>query len=95
MCVATPSIGLLFFSLFSPYVLLLIPSMSLHFNEVAQDIDGAGNYLLLTHNHVAQLSSCCSYRNRRAPPPAWVLYHSFSISKDNCLYIVSEIQPQM
>ncbi|KAM7335070.1 hypothetical protein ACRRTK_005547 [Alexandromys fortis] len=65
------------------------------FLKVAQDIDGAGNYLLLTHNHVAQLSSYCSYRNRRAPPPAWVLYHSFSISKDNCLYIVSEIQPQM
>lgn len=80
---------------FFPYVLLLIPSMYLYFNEVAQDIDGAGNYLLLTHNHVAQLSSYCSYRNRRAPPPAWVLYHSFSISKDNCLYIVSEIQPQM
>ncbi|XP_012974710.1 ATP-dependent RNA helicase DQX1 isoform X3 [Mesocricetus auratus] len=67
------------------------------FLKVAQDIDGSGNYLLLTHKHVAQLSSCCCYRSRRAPaqPPAWVLYHSFSISKDNCLYIVSEIQPQM
>lgn len=71
--------------------------MSLPFNEVARDTDGSGNYLLLTHKHVAQLSPHCCYRSRRAParPPPWVLYHSFSISKDNCLSIVSEIQPQM
>uniref|UniRef100_A0A8C0ZM79 ATP-dependent RNA helicase homolog DQX1 n=1 Tax=Castor canadensis TaxID=51338 RepID=A0A8C0ZM79_CASCN len=68
-----------------------------YFLKVARDTDGTGNYLLLTHKHVAQLSSYCCYRNRRAPakPPSWVLYHSFSISKDNCLSIVSEIQPQM
>ncbi|KAL2774098.1 ATP-dependent RNA helicase DQX1 [Daubentonia madagascariensis] len=68
-----------------------------YFLKVARDTDGAGNYLLLTHKHVAQLSSCCCYRSRRAParPPPWVLYHNFSISKDNCLSIVSEIQPQM
>ncbi|XP_008822960.1 ATP-dependent RNA helicase DQX1 [Nannospalax galili] len=68
-----------------------------YFLKVARDTDGTGNYLLLTNKHVAQLSSYCCYRNRRAParPPPWVLYHSFSISKDNCLSIVSEIQPQM
>ncbi|KAM5227410.1 ATP-dependent RNA helicase DQX1 [Ctenodactylus gundi] len=68
-----------------------------YFLKVARDTDGTGNYLLLTHKHVAQLSPQCCYRNRRAParPPPWVLYHSFSISKDNCLSIVSEIQPQM
>ncbi|XP_004691620.1 PREDICTED: ATP-dependent RNA helicase DQX1 [Condylura cristata] len=68
-----------------------------YFLKVAQDTDGTGNYLLLTHKHVAQLSPHCCYRNRRAParPPQWVLYHNFSISKDNCLSIVSEIQPQM
>nr|XP_004668314.2 ATP-dependent RNA helicase DQX1 [Jaculus jaculus] len=68
-----------------------------YFLKVARDTDGTGNYLLLTHKHVAQLSSYCCYQNRRAPtrPPPWVLYHSFSISKDNCLSIVSEIQPQM
>ncbi|XP_066123570.1 ATP-dependent RNA helicase DQX1 isoform X2 [Saccopteryx bilineata] len=68
-----------------------------YFLKVAQDTDGTGNYLLLTHKHVAQLSPYCCYRSRRAParPPPWVLYHSFSISKDNCLSIVSEIQPQM
>ncbi|XP_045359970.2 ATP-dependent RNA helicase DQX1 isoform X1 [Camelus bactrianus] len=67
------------------------------FLKVARDTDGTGNYLLLTHKHVAQLSPNCCYRSRRAParPPPWVLYHNFSISKDNCLSIVSEIQPQM
>ncbi|XP_028373010.1 ATP-dependent RNA helicase DQX1 [Phyllostomus discolor] len=71
--------------------------LSGYFLKVAQDIDGTGNYLLLTHKHVAQLSPHCCYRSRRAParPPPWVLYHNFSISKDNCLSIVSEIQPQM
>ncbi|XP_051692891.1 ATP-dependent RNA helicase DQX1 isoform X2 [Oryctolagus cuniculus] len=71
--------------------------LSGYFLQVARDTDGTGNYLLLTHKHVAQLSSYCCYRNRRAParPPPWVLYHTFSISKDNCLSIVSEIQPQM
>ncbi|KAI5145733.1 ATP-dependent RNA helicase DQX1 [Manis pentadactyla] len=68
-----------------------------YFLKVARDTDGTGNYLLLTHKHVAQLSPYCCYRSRRAPAglPPWVLYHSFSISKDNCLSIVSEIQPQM
>ncbi|XP_045644324.1 ATP-dependent RNA helicase DQX1 [Ursus americanus] len=67
-----------------------------YFLKVARDTDGTGNYLLLTHKHVAQLSPYCCYRNRRSPArPPWVLYHSFSISKDNCLSIVSEIQPQM
>ncbi|XP_039708632.1 ATP-dependent RNA helicase homolog DQX1 [Pteropus medius] len=71
--------------------------LSGYFLKVAQDTDGTGNYLLLTHKHVAQLSPYCCYRSRRAParPPSWVLYHNFSISKDNCLSIVSEIQPQM
>ncbi|XP_035128051.2 ATP-dependent RNA helicase homolog DQX1 isoform X2 [Callithrix jacchus] len=70
-----------------------------YFLKVARDTDGTGNYLLLTHNHVAQLSSYCCYRSRShgapARPPPWVLYHNFTISKDNCLSIVSEIQPQM
>lgn len=71
--------------------------LSGYFLKVARDTDGTGNYLLLTHKHVAQLSPHCVYRNRRTPaqPPTWVLYHRFSISKDNCLCIVSEIQPEM
>ncbi|KAM6440303.1 ATP-dependent RNA helicase DQX1 [Liasis olivaceus] len=65
------------------------------FLKVARDIDGSGNYLLLTHKHLAQLPPSCCYRLRRPPPrpPSWVLYHEFTISQDNCLRIVSEIQP--
>ncbi|KAJ7327312.1 hypothetical protein JRQ81_017071 [Phrynocephalus forsythii] len=67
------------------------------FLKVARDIDGSGNYLLLTHKHLAQLPPTCCYRLRRPPPrpPLWVLYHEFTISQDNCLNIVSEIQPEM
>uniref|UniRef100_A0A8C7A3I6 DEAD-box helicase OB fold domain-containing protein n=1 Tax=Nothoprocta perdicaria TaxID=30464 RepID=A0A8C7A3I6_NOTPE len=68
-----------------------------YFLKVARDIDGSGNYVMLTHKHVAHLSPGCCYLLRRPPPrpPPWVLYHEFTISQDNCLRIVSEIQPQM
>lgn len=48
------------------------------------DTDGTGNYLLLTHKHVAQLSPHTAATEAllgSARPPLWVLYHSFSISK--------------
>ncbi|XP_032079752.1 ATP-dependent RNA helicase DQX1 [Thamnophis elegans] len=66
------------------------------FLKVARDIDGSGNYLLLTHKHLAQLPPSCCYRLRRPSPrpPSWVLYHDFTISQDNCLRIVSEIPPE-
>ncbi|XP_028918529.1 ATP-dependent RNA helicase DQX1 [Ornithorhynchus anatinus] len=68
-----------------------------YFLKVARDTDGAGNYVLLTHKHVAQLSPSCCYRNRRPParPPPWVIYHTFSVSRDNCLSVVSAVQPRM
>uniref|UniRef100_A0A8C4YQU6 DEAQ-box RNA dependent ATPase 1 n=2 Tax=Gopherus evgoodei TaxID=1825980 RepID=A0A8C4YQU6_9SAUR len=68
-----------------------------YFLKVARDIDGSGNYLMLTHKHVAHLPPHCCYVVRRPlpRPPPWVLYHEFTISQDNCLSVVSEIQPQM
>ncbi|NWH75519.1 DQX1 helicase, partial [Piaya cayana] len=68
-----------------------------YFLKVARDIDGSGNYVMLTHKHVAHLPASCCYLQRRPPqrPPTWVLYHEFTISQDNCLRVVSEIQPQM
>lgn len=67
------------------------------FLKVAHDVDGSGNYLLLTHRHVAHLHPFSSYLCRRPQlsPPSWVLYHDFTISYDNCICIVSEIHPQM
>ncbi|KAA0716225.1 ATP-dependent RNA helicase DQX1 [Triplophysa tibetana] len=67
------------------------------FLKVAHDVDGLGNYLLLTHRHVAHLHPFSSYLCRRPKlnPPSWVLYHDFTISHDNCICVVSEIHPQM
>ncbi|NXT94277.1 DQX1 helicase, partial [Anhinga rufa] len=68
-----------------------------YFLKVARDIDGSGNYVMLTHKHVAHLPPACCYLLQQPPQrlPPWVLYHEFTISQDNCLRVVSEIQPQM
>ncbi|GLD51868.1 ATP-dependent RNA helicase DQX1-like protein [Lates japonicus] len=67
------------------------------FLKVAHDVDGSGNYLLLTHRHVAHLHPFSSYLCRQPcpNPPNWVLYHEFTISRDNCIRIASEVHPQM
>lgn len=65
--------------------------------QVSHDVDGSGNYLLLTHRHVAHLHPFSSYLCRLPcpNPPSWVLYHEFTISRDNCIRIASEVHPQM
>ncbi|XP_031143130.1 ATP-dependent RNA helicase DQX1 [Sander lucioperca] len=67
------------------------------FLKVAHDVDGSGNYLLLTHRHVSHLHPFSSYLCRQPcpNPPSWVLYHEFTISCDNCIRIASEVHPQM
>lgn len=67
------------------------------FLKVAHDVDGSGNYLLLTHRHVAHLHPFSSYlcRRPRPGPPSWVLYHDFTISHDNCIRVASEVHPHM
>ncbi|KAJ8287226.1 hypothetical protein GJAV_G00049090 [Gymnothorax javanicus] len=67
------------------------------FLRVARDVDGLGNYLLLTHRHIANLHPFSSYLCRRPlpAPPSWVLYHEFTISHDNCIRTASEIHPRM
>ncbi|XP_038827056.1 ATP-dependent RNA helicase DQX1-like [Salvelinus namaycush] len=67
------------------------------FLKVAHDVDGSGNYLLLTHRHVAHLHPFSSYlcRRPRPNPPSWVLYHEFTISHDNCVRTASEVHPHM
>ncbi|TNN29850.1 putative pre-mRNA-splicing factor ATP-dependent RNA helicase DHX32 [Liparis tanakae] len=67
------------------------------FLKVAHDVDGSGNYLLLTHRHVAHLHPFSSYLCRRPcpRPPSWVLYHEFTVSRDNCIRIASEVHPHM
>ncbi|XP_026888354.2 ATP-dependent RNA helicase DQX1 isoform X2 [Electrophorus electricus] len=67
------------------------------FLKVAHDVDGLGNYLLLTHRHVAHMHPFSTYmcRQPRPSPPAWVLYHDFTISHDNCICTASEVHPHM
>ena len=79
---------------FSHIVLLICFVVPL---KVAHDVDGSGNYLLLTHRHVAHLHPFSSYLCRQPcpDPPSWVLYHEFTISRDNCIRIASEVHPQM
>ncbi|CAN2388283.1 ATP-dependent RNA helicase [Pristimantis euphronides] len=64
------------------------------FLKVARDVDGQGNYVMLTHKHVANLHPSSVYCGR-TPPPTWVLYHDFSISQDNCIRVATEILPEM
>uniref|UniRef100_A0A8C5F6B5 ATP-dependent RNA helicase DQX1 n=1 Tax=Gadus morhua TaxID=8049 RepID=A0A8C5F6B5_GADMO len=67
------------------------------FLKVAHDVDGSGNYLLLTHRHVAHLHPFSSYlcSQPASDPPPWVLYHDFTISHDNCICTASHVHPHM
>ncbi|KAG9268137.1 putative pre-mRNA-splicing factor ATP-dependent RNA helicase DHX32 [Astyanax mexicanus] len=63
------------------------------FMQVARDIDGTGNYFMLTHKHVAQIHPLSGYGSE--PPkkklPEWVLYHEHMLSENNCIRTVTEI----
>ena len=63
-------------------------------SQIARDVDGAGNYLMLTHKQVAQLHprSCYSVAGRM---PEWVLFHKFSIASNNYIRTASEIAPEL
>ncbi|XP_063262493.1 putative pre-mRNA-splicing factor ATP-dependent RNA helicase DHX32 [Prinia subflava] len=68
--------------------------LSGYFMHIARDVDGSGNYLMLTHKQVAQLHPSSSYYNTRSIPE-WVLFHEFSISEGNSIRVVSEISPHL
>ncbi|KAK1333381.1 hypothetical protein QTO34_005764 [Cnephaeus nilssonii] len=64
------------------------------FMQIARDVDGSGNYLMLTHKQVAQLHPLSSYALGRKPPE-WVLFHTFSICENNYIRITSETCPEL
>ncbi|XP_059803691.1 putative pre-mRNA-splicing factor ATP-dependent RNA helicase DHX32 isoform X1 [Hypanus sabinus] len=68
--------------------------MSGYFMQTARDVDGLGNYVMLTHKHVTQLHAFSSYCSTRLKPE-WVLFHEFTISENNCIRIISEVSPKM
>ncbi|XP_036590067.1 putative pre-mRNA-splicing factor ATP-dependent RNA helicase DHX32 isoform X2 [Trichosurus vulpecula] len=65
-----------------------------YFMQIARDVDGSGNYLMLTHKQVAQLHPLSCYYDMKKIPE-WVVFHTFSISENNCIQIISEISPEL
>ncbi|KAM6186448.1 putative pre-mRNA-splicing factor ATP-dependent RNA helicase DHX32 [Rhynchocyon petersi] len=64
------------------------------FMQIARDVDGSGNYLMLTHKQVAQLHPLSGYSLTKKLPE-WVLFHKFSISENNYIRVTSEISPEL
>ncbi|KAA0711275.1 putative pre-mRNA-splicing factor ATP-dependent RNA helicase DHX32 [Triplophysa tibetana] len=58
--------------------------------QVARDVDGSGNYFMLTHKHVAQIHPLSGY-GTETDLPEWVLYHEHTLSENNCIRTVSHI----
>ncbi|XP_071986925.1 putative pre-mRNA-splicing factor ATP-dependent RNA helicase DHX32 isoform X2 [Engystomops pustulosus] len=68
--------------------------LSGYFMQIARDVDGLGNYIMLTHKQVGQLhphSGYCLNQNL----PEWVLFHEFSVVERSCIRIASEISPDL
>nr|XP_020034947.1 putative pre-mRNA-splicing factor ATP-dependent RNA helicase DHX32 isoform X2 [Castor canadensis] len=68
--------------------------LSGYFMQIARDVDGSGNYLMLTHKQVAQLHPLSGY-SITGKMPEWVLFHQFSISENNYIRITSAISPEL
>nr|XP_034994427.1 putative pre-mRNA-splicing factor ATP-dependent RNA helicase DHX32 [Zootoca vivipara] len=68
--------------------------LSGYFMQIARDVDGAGNYLMLSHRQVAQLHPLSIYYNTTRIPE-WVVFHEFSIAENNSLKIISAISPDL
>lgn len=66
--------------------------LSGYFMQIARDVDGSGNYLMLTHKQVAQLHPLSSYSITKKMPE-WVLFHQFSIAENNYISVASAVSP--
>lgn len=67
------------------------------FMQIARDVDGSGNYFILTHKHVAQVHQQSSYgaQSHKLGLPEWVVFNEYALSENNCMRTVSEISPQV
>ncbi|XP_034716541.1 putative pre-mRNA-splicing factor ATP-dependent RNA helicase DHX32 [Etheostoma cragini] len=67
------------------------------FMQIARDVDGSGNYFILTHKHMAQAHplSCYGAQSQKLGLPEWVVFHEYTLSDNNCMRTVSEISPQV
>ncbi|XP_037318860.1 DEAD/H (Asp-Glu-Ala-Asp/His) box polypeptide 32a isoform X2 [Pungitius pungitius] len=67
------------------------------FMQIARDVDGSGNYFILTHKHMAQVHPLSGYgpQSHKLGLPEWVVFHEYTLSQNNCMRTVSEISPQV
>lgn len=71
--------------------------LSGYFMQIARDVDGSGNYFMLTNKHVAQLHPFSGYGSKaeKLGLPEWVLFHEYTPSENNCVRTATEISPEM
>uniref|UniRef100_A0A673CWE3 DEAH-box helicase 32 (putative) n=1 Tax=Sphaeramia orbicularis TaxID=375764 RepID=A0A673CWE3_9TELE len=67
------------------------------FMQIARDVDGSGNYFILTHKHMAQVHPLSGYgaQSQKLGLPEWVIFHEYTLSDNNYMRTVSEISPQV
>ncbi|XP_035000980.2 DEAD/H (Asp-Glu-Ala-Asp/His) box polypeptide 32a [Hippoglossus stenolepis] len=67
------------------------------FMQIARDVDGAGNYFILTHKHMAQVHPHSGYgaQSQKLGLPEWVVFHEYTLSENNYMRTVSEMSPQV
>ncbi|XP_034563653.1 DEAD/H (Asp-Glu-Ala-Asp/His) box polypeptide 32a [Notolabrus celidotus] len=67
------------------------------FMQIARDVDGSGNYFIVTHKHMATVHplSCYGAQSHKLGLPEWVVFHEYTLSENNCMRTVSEISPQV
>ncbi|MCI4384519.1 hypothetical protein PGIGA_G00039600 [Pangasianodon gigas] len=67
------------------------------FMQIARDVDGSGNYFMLSNKHMAQLHRLSAYgaKAHKLGLPEWVLFHEFTLSNSNCIRTVTQISPKV
>lgn len=68
--------------------------LSGYFMQIARDVDGLGNYIMLIHKQVGQLHPNSGYCLNHIFPE-WVLFHEFSVADRSCIRIATEISPEL
>ncbi|XP_043912118.1 putative pre-mRNA-splicing factor ATP-dependent RNA helicase DHX32 [Protopterus annectens] len=71
--------------------------LSGYFMQVAREVDGSGNYIMLNHKQAAQLHPLSGYLTMKGSQglPEWVIFQEFTISESNYIKTVSHISPDM
>ncbi|KAM9463076.1 DEAD/H (Asp-Glu-Ala-Asp/His) box polypeptide 32a [Clarias gariepinus] len=67
------------------------------FMQIARDVDGSGNYFMLSNKHVAQLHQLSAYGAKayKLGLPEWVLFNEFTLTNSNCIHTVTQISPEV